>query len=457
MARSPSPVSRSRSASIASSLASGISAKSGVSTSSRLFQRAIQEVGFCSRPISDTQYGTIRQILPEGQDKEPPNAVAQSPEPLSRKSPQIDNTTPIAISAVTCPETMVTQEATEGAAPDTKGKVKNAAPLHQMVEARRGAGSHDKRFVFSFTPPQASIGKEAQKAPAGSQQAITPFATQMGSTAVPRFGQGEKTPRVPSSRTFIPRGKYVPPPIRDGAHQGQASTTSPAALATGIDTPTSQAQKTSQTSQLPKNGIIATAAARGLNVHAPSFDLPDDAFVTNNFQRPVPGRSNVMPDVSAHFGTASGPLASVQRDPRGRPTVSGHHPQPSSNPPIVSHTTDAHTNPATRFQDHDTMTPLGFPGVNQAQPQRFFDPQVQAQAPNPQSELAEYMANLAMAQERLQQNMVDFVHLASSYGKPETFNPTVTAGRFQNSNFRGQGSRVSALSQAWTASSFMCD
>lgn len=191
---------RQRSVSIASSIGSNISPRSGVSDSNRLLRCATQGIEFRSRSVVGNHNGTC-QTPAQSQDKDPRvtvNCPTQPPEAVFQKPPRMDGTTLSATSTVTCPEITVTQGLTKGAVPNARGKANASTPLRQMLEPVKNTGSDGKRLMFSFKHPQLSIANndEDQKAPRRTQEVASPRNVQLDAGAVllpPTFERGGGT------------------------------------------------------------------------------------------------------------------------------------------------------------------------------------------------------------------------------------------------------------------------
>ncbi|XP_006456816.1 hypothetical protein AGABI2DRAFT_122705 [Agaricus bisporus var. bisporus H97] len=431
--RSPTPSARrSRSASIVSSLASGVSVKSGVSASSRLFQRAIEEIGSKngSLPNSGTPDSATCHTLLERQHIEARgifNTVVQAFDPPARKTTLLGKSMPI--NAVTETETETTRVA---AALRVKGKIEAVASSYQSVESTECVGSNDERFLFTFKPPQASISKDDKHAYMGSQNDVSMLVnTPVRDTAVQASGsqQGGKTPRPTSSKTFIPAGRYVPPPIRSSEmfRHGQASATIRGKeVMSGTSAPIQQT-KVPRLSWPCADADAATLVTitPGMNVYAPRFRSLDDVSASSfNYIR-----NDVMPDVRMHFGTGNDPSGGVQPIFQEEFTVLGHYANYNSGSSLASMPHTASTVQVNRsgsgVRSRGAMTPLDLPEVDQKQ--GIPNPQIQMNALVSQQQLDEYMAKLSLAQKRLQANMDDIV--TSCYGKAD---PIVATSKIQN-------------------------
>ncbi|KAF5363466.1 hypothetical protein D9756_000174 [Leucocoprinus leucothites] len=461
MVRSPSPSGRERSASIASSLVSGISARSGVPASSRLFRRAIQEIGSLAYPRSVSGNDASNRQLPvQSQAKEPEEIAdgsTQPPETLSWKSPRLDST-PITTTAVICPENRFTQQATE----DTKGKVKTSTPLHQMADPVKGARSNSERFTFNFKPPGASIAKEDQKSGVGRREVISPFTMRLGSGTVPTVRAGDnvmKTSRTTSTSTFIPQGKYTPPPIREGQMQRQARV--PTSLATGAipgnSSTTSFKHKTSQSVQYPDSTGAAPTATLGLSAKTRPFVCSDVTATNNhhNLEAPSPSQNlRNVGDVNAdmRFGAGGQPLPATEEESESLRSVTyGHNRQLNLHAEYMNTIQSGNTGCYSRLvndsPDTYSRNMLVYDGLDQIKAAEVVSESRAHHYPPPpvppQQRIGGYTAQL----ERLQQDMADFRNLTRGYSQQETFNPTVTANRFQNLNLRAPRARVN-LDQA---------
>lgn len=421
---------RSRSASIASSLASGVSMKSGVSASSRLFQRAIERIGSkdSSRPIYGVPDSAACHILPDRQHietREIFNPAVQTVEPLYWKSFLLDSSMPI--NAVTEAQRTIFRDATLG----EKGKVEAVISSYHTTESSNHAKISDERLAFTFKHPQASSSDDDQDAHTNSRGYIGPsLKTLVESTnaQIPRSQQEEKTPRPPSSRAFIPMGRYVPPPVRDNeVRQGQ--TAIPRARVTTRNGTPNQQRKVPRLSW-PRVDTKATSivtTTHGMNVHAPRYRSSDDVSAVNHNEVP----NDVMPDVEMHFTTGNGPSGGTGRLLEGKSGIVGQYGQTnpgSSLATVPHHPATVHSNHYSAYvRPRGAMTPSDSLEVDQRPGIR--GPQTQADASVSERQLNEYMARLSLAQRRIQANMDDIMKSsASGHDQAEALNSVMPTG-----------------------------
>jgi hypothetical protein len=323
---------------------------------------------------------------------------------------------------------------TRDAALCVKGKVGAVTSSYQMVESSNHVGTNDERFAFTFKPPQASIDNDDQNAYTGSQNYAGPLlktAVEASAVQAPSSQQEGKTPRPPSSKTFIPTGRYVPPPVRDNEifRHGQASATIRANVTTGNSAPNPQT-KVPRLSWpcLDTNAATIVTTTPEMNVPAPRYRSSDDVSVAN-FKEV---RNDVMPDVRMHFATGNGPSAGAQRIFQEKSRQYGRLNSGSSLAAMPYITTTTHLNHSSGFgvRSRGAMTPLDLPEIDQKQ--EIPGPQIQTDAPVSQQQLNEYMAKLSLAQKRIQANMDDITkNSISGHGEAETFDPVTAMGESQ--------------------------
>jgi hypothetical protein len=309
-----------------------------------------------------------------------------------------------------------------------------------MVQAAKGAGSNSERFTFSFKPPKASISGEDQKVPVGSREVISPYTMKLGSPAVPtvKFEQGATKTRDTSTSTFVPKGKYIPPPIREGQTQRQTQATLVAIA------PAPSSTFTSQPAQIPDDIGASPAMNLGLNVNARPFRFSDDAMTKAQCQfRQFAQVQSSMGDVRVdeRFGAAGGPLSVGQEGAESlRSMTYGRQPSPNAGPLNARRA----GNPARNMNDPFAGYPQNMLVYDRLGQVKMVKVLPEDRAPPPssapsQQRLEEYIAYL----EHLQQEMADFAYAPSGFGQQENFNPSVTANQSQNLNFREHEARVS--------------
>jgi hypothetical protein len=305
--------------------------------------------------------------------------------------------------------------------------------------------------MFSFKPPQASIASEGHKALEGSRDAISPYTMQLGSVTVPTMryeGNVMKTQRATSMRTFIPRGKYVPPPIREGQvkRQTQVPPTPLARDALPGATTTSQTQEAPHSVQYP--GVLATPGATlDLHTHAQPMNLSDDAFLKAQYHAfPSTPAGSTMDDVNSdiRFGAAGSSLGVIQEEyenVRLMPYI--HHGQVNPNFGPMNPDANANKPGFARFPPEPCATFYRkdlFVYDRQGRVVQVLQVPEDKSCPQTPRQKLNYMTQLALTQEKLQQDILDLAN--TGYGEPETFNPTVTANQFQSLNLRAHESRV---------------